>query len=111
MAYSDYLYYTSGYRGKLIPDKDFGFYAQKATAYLDFVTSDNTQIYVDTDNRLKNACCAVAEIMYSQSGQSGKKSESIDSYSVTYADNYVNDSLNLTARMYLGSTGLLYRGL
>lgn len=112
MAYSDYLFYSSTYRGKSIPENVFDYYAERASEIIDERTSDKAITYDDTQDRLKKACCAVAECLHANSNVENKKSESIGNYSVSYQDaeisqNQIADKL----RIYLGSTGLLYRGL
>lgn len=114
--YADFAYYSENYFGKLIPQAEFNRSALLASAYLDQLTLGRITEVTDT---VKNACCACAEIFYSDysaSETSGNiESEKIGDYSITYKSSESSDvrsaKLISTAKMFLSGTGLLYRGI
>ncbi len=57
MAYADYTFYTETYKGKSIPEADFGRLVTRASSYLDRMGVD-----LDPDSAsVQMAACAVAE--------------------------------------------------
>ena len=88
----------------------------QTSQYIDDVTFG--RIGSDVSDNVKNACCALAEVYYSGSisprAASGVTSEKVGNYSVSYAaaENTGTQSKRLRSavRLWLGSTGLLYRG-
>jgi hypothetical protein len=123
-AYATYTQYTTDYLGTAIASTDFSRLALRASAVIDQITFDRTAPIVlaatetDTIDRIKMATCAVAEELQKQDangGADGIQSESVGAYSVTYIANAIaqmtnNRKLINAARVYLGSTGLLYPG-
>ena len=135
MAYATYEEYRTLYAGTLFTSEEsFRPYAERASDYMDAVTSDRLQqpdcmiVYGDVQRQIKKCCCALAENLryYDQKMQpdaaSGcaKQSETQSQYSVTFRNPL--DSLEQltgstfetyqysTALRYLGGTGLMYRG-
>lgn len=116
MMYADYVYYTEKFHGSLVPEKSFERNALQASRYIDNVTFG--RIGSDVTDAVKNACCALAEIYYSGTlsprAASGVTSEKVGNYSVTYAaaENVSTQQkrLRFAVKLWLGSTGLLYRG-
>lgn len=117
--YADYKFYTDSYLGKDIPAEDFPRYARDASKYIDNVTFGRINGNISED--VKMACCAVAEEMYAQNvsganAVSGKASESIGDYSVSYTGMSADRENILSARLYsaalkwLDGTNLMYRG-
>ena len=113
MIYADYDYYINDYSGRAIAETDFPRLSRQASAYLDGLTCGKIRgPWVDY-SRVKDACCAVAEVMQKQEQGGEVASESNDGASVTYvtsgktAQNRMCDA----AVMYLSSTGLLYAGV
>lgn len=118
-AYADYSYYTSTFQGTAIASSDFARLANRATQVVDLITFNRATAETDTAviDKIKMAMCEVAEAMQTveAGGADGITSESIGSYSVSYAagssrslpamDKYIN-----AARLWLGNTELLYRG-
>lgn len=120
MIYADYRYYRDEFHGKLIPEADFDRAAMSAAQYIDNVTFG--RIGSDVTDAVKNACCAAAEIYYkcdmSEAAleAAGKSAEKTGDYSVTYAKSDFSYSsrdkqLSSAVRLWLGSTGLMFRGL
>jgi len=117
VIYADYRYYRDEFRGKLIPETDFDRAAMSATQYINNVTFG--RIGSNVTEAVKNACCAVAEVYYSGSvsprAASGITSEKVGNHSVSYsaAENISTQAKRLRSavKLWLGSTGLLYRGL
>lgn len=113
MAYVDYVYYTDIYKGASVPESAFDAAAERASEILDSLTFGRiTGDWIDSNN-IKKACCAIAERQHTadQRGGANIQSESVGSYSVTYADNSANTENMAVAARYLAATGLLYRGL
>lgn len=128
MEYADYTFYTSSFLGSAISEADFPRLALRASQFLDYYTMGKAKNFPELEN-LKMACCAVAEKCQvvekaeksaSESMNEGGnlKSESVGSYSVSYqtagekisAAESARNGIAAVARMYLGGTGLLYRG-
>ncbi len=117
MIYTDYRFYKEEFHGKLIPAEDFDRAAISATQYINNVTFG--RIGSNVTEAVKNACCAAAEVYYSGSvsprAASGITSEKVGNHSVSYsaAENISTQAKRLRSavKLWLGSTGLLYRGL
>lgn len=120
MIYADYQYYKDFFKGKLIPAEDFDHAAILATQYINNVTFG--RIGSNVTDTVKNACCAAAEIYYqcdmSEAAleAAGKSAEKTGDYSVTYAKsdfsyNSRDKQLSKAVKLWLGSTGLMYRGI
>lgn len=117
MIYADYNYYKNDFHGSLVPEECFERNALQATQYIDNVTFG--RVGSDVTNAVRNACCALAEVYYSGSvsprAASGVTSEKVGDYSVSYsaAENVSTQQKRLKSavKLWLGSTGLLYRGL
>ena len=123
-AYVTYTYYTTTFLGTAIASADFARLALRASAIIDQLTFGRAAAIVAaaTDTAtialIKNATCAVAEeyqTVETNGGSDGIQSESIGSNSVTYADNSSARKTNSqkyanAAALYLGSTGLMFRG-
>lgn len=113
MVYADYDYYLNEYSGNAVAEADFARLSRQASAYLDSLTYGKIRGPWVDDSRVKDACCAVAEVMQKQEQGGEVASESNDGASVTYvtsgktAQNRMYDA----AVMYLSSTGLLYAGV
>ena len=111
MAYADYAFYHTIYRGKPIPDCDFDSLAERASEIIDLHTLGKAKTYT-ADDSVKKACCAVVECLYAASATNNIKSESIGNYSVAY-ETAVDDQVIIASklRQHLALTGLLYRGV
>ena len=68
MAYADYEFYTTSYFGSVVPETDFPRLAEKASDFVDLMTSDRLANGLPTDERsqkrIKKAVCSLAEKMY-----------------------------------------------
>ena len=116
MAYADYAYYSGTYGGAFA-ETDYNRLSGRASAYIDAITFGRAAGAAGGtfDGRLKDACCAVADA-YALAERGGIiASESNDGVSVTYVagvsklkteDRRLYDA----AALYLGCTGLLFRG-
>lgn len=115
MAYADYEYYSNIYRGQMA-ERDFLRHSRAASAYLQQVTFGRVdrELTEDLQERVKDACCAVADAMLLNEQGGGVASETNGKWSVTYANSSNAKSaaarLYEAAALYLGGTGLLYRG-
>lgn len=117
MAYADYTYYTEAYGGAT-PEADFMRLSRQASAYIDSVTFDRIKSATLSDDemiRVKDACCAVVDTYLFNERGGTIAAETNDGISVTYATGVStaktdNQRLREAVSLYLGSTGLLYRG-
>ena len=118
MAYADYTYYSGTYYGTQIPTGDFTRVSARASEWIDRLTFGRAASDTDNTTAIKKAMCAVADELYiieQDGGGDGIQSESIGSSSVTYAENSARrmvkeQRLKNAAKIYLGSTGLMYPG-
>lgn len=116
MAYADYAFYTECYRGGSIPETDFARLAERATEYIDFATLGTAMDYPDTEQLIKKACCAVAEVYQINEQGGGIVSETVGKITRNYAAGVSTtpteeQRLYRAIRRYLLHTGLLYRGV
>ena len=130
--YADFSFYTEQFFGSSIAEPDFPRLSSHASAFLDYYTMGKSKKSTDL-HELKMACCAIAEqyqiiesankvVSQSVSDSGAKKSETVGSYSVSYATGEentrnalsvsggANAQLAKVAQLYLIGTGLLYRG-
>lgn len=67
MAYADYKFYTESF-GNVVPETDFPRLAERASDFVDLMTSDRLANGLPTDERsqkrIKKAVCSLAEKMY-----------------------------------------------
>lgn len=109
MAYIDYEYYTDRFKGNTIPLADFEYVAPRAEDYINYITNGRI---TEPTVPVQNACCAVADKLYTMDAREGIQSETTDGYSVTYRDGEgLPNLLYGAAEVYLAGTGLLYRGV
>ena len=68
MAYADYDFYTTSYFGSVVPETDFSRLAERASDFVDLMTSDRLVDGLPTNERsqkrIKKAVCSLAELMY-----------------------------------------------
>ena len=113
MIYADYDYYLNEYSGSAVAEADFTRLSRQASAYLDSLTYGKIRGPWVDDSRVKDACCAIAEIMYKQEQGGEVASESNDGASVTYVTSgkSAEQEMYYFAVLYLSNTGLLYAGV
>lgn len=107
MVYTDYAYYIAEYRGAEIEsDSDFERLATRASAYLDSVSAAASH---PKDDAVKMAACAVAEAWRKNENGGEVVSESVGSWSKTFASGSKSGPARLmeAARLYLGPAGLM----
>lgn len=122
-SYADFVFYSTVYLGTAIAQADFPRLALRASEAVDRLTFNRASAIVtaatDTDaiDRIQKATCAIAEEIQKQdmTGVDGLTSERLGNYSVTYGEGAQAAMTNAqrlsnAARMYLGSTGLMFRG-
>lgn len=124
-AYVDYTYYTTTYGGSAISSAEFTAYANRASAYIDYVTMDRAVSLMSLVSpspeetalmsKVKNAVCAAADQLksYDAAGGGSISSESVGSHSVSYAtaDRKVQAAnMSNSVAMYLAHSGLMFRG-
>ena len=68
MAYADYDFYTTSYFGSVVPEADFLRLAERASDFVDLMTSDRLVDGLPTNERsqkrIKKAVCSLAKLMY-----------------------------------------------
>lgn len=68
MAYADYVFYKTSYFGSVVPEADFPRLAERASDFVDLMTSDRLANGLQTNERsqkrIKKAVCSLAELMY-----------------------------------------------
>lgn len=118
MIYADYSYYKEQFHGVLIPETEFEYNAARASEYINWQTFDRiTDEYMENEAaalKVRSCCCTLAETEYRFNQRSDISSEKNGSYSVTYSAKNSSDHNTEKSRiiaMYLGNTGLLYRGV
>ena len=113
MVYADYDYYLNEYSGNAVAEADFARLSRQASAYLDSLTYGKIRGPWVDDSRVKDTCCAIADILHAQEQGGEVASESNDGASVTYVNSSTTQEHRLynIAVMYLSSTGLLYAGV
>lgn len=67
MAYADYKFYTESF-GNVVPEADFPRLAERASEFIDLMTSDRLVDGLPTNERsqkrIKKAVCSLTELMY-----------------------------------------------
>lgn len=99
-------YYIENFKGIKIPDKN-SFIRTSKIAFLYIKRAVCTEI---EEKDVKDAICAISDILYENADSSGIKSEKTDTLSVTYSDNRMEKLINNAIRLYVPSQ-LLYRGI
>ena len=125
MVKVEYSYYKDEYLGDLIQENEFNKLIKRAEPYVSTRTFGKaSQVTEDMDetlvNKVKDALCAVAEIIKAYTGDDGTEhgrvsSESVGgSWSRSFAiEKDSNDLINIIGDklcLYLYDTGLLYAG-
>lgn len=68
MAYADYDFYKTSCYGSVVPDSDFPRLAERASDFIDLMTSDRLVDGLPSNERyqkrIKKAVCSLAELMY-----------------------------------------------
>lgn len=113
--YADYSYYSNQFGGKMSND-DYAVYGKRATDYISAVTFHRVTAEVlssDIGEAVKRCCCAIAEKLLIAGETGSKTAEKVGSYSVSYhydTPEQREKELYKTALIYLGDSGLMYRG-
>ena len=113
MIYADFSYYKDTYCGEMA-EGDFKRLSRQASAYLDSVTFDRIAAVTDEKimERVREACCAVADVLLQKEQRDGIAAETNDGISVTYTTEGSTEEQRLyrAAVLYRGHPELLYRG-
>ena len=115
--YADYDYYINDYLHgqEAMSRDDFDFFAVRASKVIERHTFSRIE---EVTEAIKSCCCELAECLqseYSADNQNGETSESVGSYSVSYASatdrhRESQQEYSRILHLWLGDTGLLYRG-
>lgn len=112
--YADYTYYSGTYKGKM-SEEDFNRLSRQASAYIDQVTFGRAGgSHPETvQSKIKDACCAVADVMLKKEQGGEIASQSVGSWSKSFASSgkTMDQQQYDAAALYLGMTGLMYRGV
>ena len=116
MSYADWDYYRDDYLGIMIPQTDFNRMSKRASDWLDYFTQNRITNEFANDTSVKNACCAIAEGIFSSADGSMNSrtitNETNSKQSVSYAGSTsINDQLINTALIYLGNSNLIARAM
>lgn len=123
MVYADYSYYKGVWQGSQISAERFGPIARRASEYIDYVTLGRAQAQAEEtgDDKIKDACCALAEKFYvienaanAAAGDGIVESETVGPHSVHYVSP-VEISQSAQAELYFIAQRYLwpymYRGV
>lgn len=121
----DFEFYTTKYRGMIIPETSFASYEVQAEAEVNMLTYGRDA--GEEIDRYKKAICNVADVLYriDNEGKQGElsnvKSMSSGGQSVSFRDsafssasadvNFKNTLIYDTAAKWLGVTGLMWGGI
>lgn len=116
--YAEREFYTSVYRGDVIPSDKHDKFNQKASVYIDYITLNRVKKLETIPDEVKFATCSVMDYMYQLTNGTGllplqnKTSESVGDYSVSYkqSNKEIETLYYRAAKEYLAHTGLMYRG-
>ena len=87
MAYADYTFYKNVYRGAL-SEAEFARLSERASDYIDSRTEyilKKAGISDEMSERVRKACCALADTIRGNERGGVKTSEKVGNYSVSYA--------------------------
>ena len=104
----DFEYYKNNFLGTLIELEKFYYIEKKAEKYVEsMLLGKKSDI-----SEVKDAVCAVCELIYNEEKRGGIKSENTDGYSVTFSETEIfKEKVYDVIRIYLANTGLLYSGI
>lgn len=113
MVYANYEYYAGIYGGTLAV-ADFVRLARAASAQIDAMTFGRAARVTDegTLEKLRDACCAVVDLLLAEERGGEVASETVGKWSRTYATSgksFAQRRYDAVA-LYLANTGLLYSG-
>ncbi len=113
--YADFDYYSNTFCAcePIICEEKRVHFLKRASEFLDslFLNGKPKEPY---DECVKNACCAVAEVLFEEEKRRGISSENNDGYSVSFVnfgEGAFHRAATLAAKTYLGHSGLLYKGV
>lgn len=104
MAYANYSFYKNTYKGNKISEADFDRLSERASDYIDKRTDyvlHKSGIPPDMEIRIQKCCCAVAETYQSCESGGVKVAESVDGYSVSYAQRTADQRLDDDVQLYI----------
>ncbi len=122
--YATFEFYEDPYLGSAIASSEFGLLIKRASKVLDQISFDRVEsIYEEDDDddeelieNIRHAACAIADVMKKlETDPKGISSESVGGHSVSYADVTTLkrtdlDKMRAEAKLYLGSSRLLFPG-
>lgn len=118
--YADFQFYKETFLGEGVLEKDFKRMELRAEEKLDMMTFhriktlDEKYMTAELELNIRKAVCAMAEASADEEAIGfGIGSESNDGYSVSYSNTVRQEMaarMKRIAVMYLGDSGLLYRG-
>ena len=113
MVYADFPYYRDEYKGTM-PEEDFNRLSRQASAYIDQVTFGKAaaELPETVQTKIKDACCAVADILMKKEQGGELTSQTVGPWTKHFASSgkTMEQQQYDAALLYLGMTGLMYRG-
>ena len=110
IAYDYYLIDYCVGQAPTLSAADFEIYVKRAKVFLESIGSGVS--LEGFEDKVRECLCALSEKLYKNDKRGNVKSESIDGYSVSFADssNPKSELMEIALR-YLGKSGLLYQGV
>ena len=105
---ANYEFYRLDYQGEQIPKEKFAGAMRQAQAYLEAVTGREILNHAQ-EVMVRFAACAVAEA-YWEAGQREIQQESAGNWSKSYRQKETALTPRGAAELYLGESGMLFRG-
>ncbi len=103
----NFFYYRENFVGNMLSEDEFSKFLPKAVSYVKYYVGPK---FAECDE-IKNAVCAVCEVLYKYGERDGIKSEANDGISQSYSESDISKKADEVIKIYLSSTNLLYRGM
>lgn len=103
----DFFYYKENFFGSMLSECDFLSFIKKAEAYVKYYVGPK---FFECDE-IKNAICAVCEVLCKYEERDGVTGEVNDGISKTFSPTDISKKSDEVIKIYLSSTNLLYRGM
>ncbi|MBE7038379.1 MAG: hypothetical protein E7404_05720 [Ruminococcaceae bacterium] len=103
----DFFYYKENFFGNMLSEYDFLSFCKKAEAYVKYYVGPK---FCECDE-IKNAICAVCEVLFKYEERDGVVSEANDGISKSFSPMDISKKSDEVIKIYLSQTNLLYRGM
>lgn len=105
----EYDFYRGVYLGEM-NERDFLRYGQMAGRFLRYATRGKIEKASAWEEEIKYCFCALADLMQKDAERDGIAKEATGDYAVNYETGAVSEGWYRLAGIYLGESGLMYRG-